>query len=345
MHSRSLERQSTIRVEETIKNKNAEWIMSNGSKILRIIVGVALCFAFVCSCGTSSPSVLSSPSSQEIKQIADRPSPAVVSTVTPTSSGSPDLNGTDQALSQPEDTFLDPMMTPDPFLDGGDKPKDMSKEMKDPCEDNERGTKEQEAAYAKMLKSAIQCSLFGKTEIDYIKDGELLLGSGLRLDQLAKLSELADGGNYGCFCGKGNTGLNTKPVDAIDSACKKHDLNLWAICQNTDFKTGDKPCNCYENAVELTCSDKKEPVIKNEKDLNSCQKICARDAIEMATEINKQKKEFNTDRVHKIDLSGGPKKIDFEKINYCKETEDSKFNIDGFGTVKAPDNWLQPSKK
>jgi hypothetical protein len=79
---------------------------------------------------------------------------------------------------------------------------------------------------------------------------------------------------YGCFCGKGNTGLNTKPADPLDACCQQHDIDWYAVCQNTPNQPGGtEGCNCYRNTPDPIC-DEATHTLSLPAGLTACQQAC-----------------------------------------------------------------------
>lgn len=86
--------------------------------------------------------------------------------------------------------------------------------------------------------------------------------------------------NYGCFCGEGNTGIDTAPTDAVDNFCRTHDVNLWAISENPVYNNpGAAPCNCYTEILPFSCQDGK---LVADSGLSACQAACESDLFTMA---------------------------------------------------------------
>lgn len=97
---------------------------------------------------------------------------------------------------------------------------------------------------------------------------------------------------YGCYCGSGSTGLDTRPVDGYDACCRQHDIDWTAICRNVaDPTQPGRGCDCYVNLPPMAGAVCEGRRLTFQGELNACQKACG-------DELNKQ---FNCYAQHYAD--------------------------------------------
>jgi hypothetical protein len=126
------------------------------------------------------------------------------------------------------------------------------------------------AAYEAAFTIAIACR-YGKELLDGISPTPL--GEKLMTKR-----------EYGCFCGPGNGGIDTLPLDGVDKCCKQHDERLWDLCQNLPAREGAPAnlkgdgCDCYTKTPEPKCDNEKKTIyFPNWDKLDACERACAND--------------------------------------------------------------------
>jgi hypothetical protein len=143
---------------------------------------------------------------------------------------------------------------------------------------------------------------------------------------------------YGCFCGEGNTGVDTRPVDKIDGCCQQHDIDWHAICQNTPVTPGStQGCNCYTNTPALTCNA--DHTLTVPAGLNACQKACGEELKKNTLCMRSNEGDWSRDHWQGNPLDRTP--FDGPCPAYCKKG-DAPPNSD-FGTVTLPGNQSYPT--
>lgn len=95
--------------------------------------------------------------------------------------------------------------------------------------------------------------------------------------------------DYGCFCGAGNAGDNTKPVDKIDKCCRKHDE-----CY------GNVTCSFFYPqfvGYQVDCKDspKRKHMCKcrDSWELNSCERSTCECDVQFARCLGRNKERYN----------------------------------------------------
>lgn len=147
-----------------------------------------------------------------------------------------------------------------------------------------RGTREQQLAYGLAMGRAYQCV-------------------GLQAQAFL---------NYGCFCGEGNTGIDTEPADAVDDKCRMHDVNLWAISENPKYNNGATSCNCYTEVLKFSCNAGKIELVK---DMSACQRACGDDLVALAIATKNDFQDYHREYSHRWQPFG----TEFRIPNYCKK--------------------------
>lgn len=145
---------------------------------------------------------------------------------------------------------------------------------------------------------------------------------------------------YGCFCGSGNTGLNTAPADKLDGCCQQHDVDWHSICQNTpETAGGTKGCNCYNNTPEAIC-DQETHTLSLPAGLNACQQACGQELLKNSNCMGDNKGDWTRDHLGNPFLKE-PFKGDCP--SYCKEGNAPPDST--FGPVKLPADQNYPTCK
>jgi hypothetical protein len=197
-----------------------------------------------------------------------------------------------------------------------------------PCEDTACGSAAPDAAPPP--PPPLDC-----TEGGNLIDKGLLAGAMLAAANCVNL----EGGkmnSYGCFCGSGSTGLDTKPVDAIDTCCQQHDVDWYAICQTTPSAPGSpKGCNCYKSTPVPKCD---AGVLSLPAGLDACSQKCGEELIKNTTCMANNKEQWNPDywQGHPVDTAP----FDGPCPEYCKKG-DAPPGSD-FGDVDLPDDKNYP---
>jgi len=155
--------------------------------------------------------------------------------------------------------------------------------------------------------------------------------------------------NYGCFCGPGNTGIDTAPADDIDACCQQHDVDWWAICQNIPEDSDAPPdervgCDCYRHMPQPTCvreggATTGPGTLEWPDDLDACAQACA-DEMESLVACTAGAGEPDPDLQPGGPIAAPP--LDGEERPFCQETIDELPESD-FGEHEIPDVELQPA--
>jgi hypothetical protein len=143
---------------------------------------------------------------------------------------------------------------------------------------------------------------------------------------------------YGCFCGSGNTGLDTKPVDALDACCQQHDVDWYAICQSTPSQPGSTTgCNCYKSTPTLSCND---GVLELPEGLDDdCQRACGKELIKNNNCMAQHKEGWDPE--YWPGRPGDVTPFDGPCPGYCKKGGPPLGS--DFGGVVLPDDELYPT--